>query len=369
MSGFIRGADLSTLAETEARGARFFDPEGREGDAMSILARHGVNLVRLRLWNDPRNDRGESYGGGGCDLASVCGLARRTKDLGLRWQLVFHYSDFWTDPGKQTLPKAWRDLAPRELEGAVYAFTRDTLRHLKDQGLSPELVSVGNEITNGLLWPDGKVPRWERAAACVSAGIRAVRDTLPEALVLVHLDRGGDAPLYREWFDRYEENRGESFDCIGLSYYPYWSGSLEGLEENLSALAARFHRPLLVTETATGHTLRDYAELEGLAGLPRKGMAAGEKEAASIPWPMTPEGQRQFLRDLAATIRRTPEGLGAGLVWWEPAWLPLPGCGWATEAGRAYLGDPGPGGNEWANQALFDYRGRALPALTEFKNL
>ena len=363
MRVFLKGADLSALSEVEHCGGRFFDFDRREDDAMHILARHGMNHIRLRLWNDPRSETGDSYGGGGCDLSAVTALAKRARDLGLTWQLVFHYSDFWADPGKQNLPKAWRGLNASALEGAVYAFTRDTLLSLKARGLAPDLVSVGNEITNGLLWPDGKVPAWGRIARLVSSGIRAVRDSLPGAKVLIHLDNGGRPELSREWFSRYAENGGEDFDWIGLSYYPYWSGSMAGLEENLRSLAALYHKPLLVTETASGHTLRDYADYERLAPDKRKGMAAGEKEAASIPWPMTPEGQRAFLTELAALIRRTPEGLGAGLVYWEPAWLPVPGSEWASAAGLRYLRDPGPGGCEWANQTLFDYEGHALPAL------
>ena len=85
--------------------------------------------------------------------------------------------------------------------------------------------------------------------------------------------------------------------------------------------------------------------------------------------PGTPEGQDAFLRELAQVIRSVPQGLGKGLIWWEPAWIPAPGSGWATEAALKYLGEEGPGGNEWANQALFDYSGNALPALRLMKDL
>lgn len=363
MNEFIKGADLSTLLEVERCGGRFYDRDGREDDAMSILARHGVNHVRLRLWNEPYSPSGESYGGGGCDFNAVAQLARRAKSLGMSWQLVFHYSDFWVDPGKQTMPKAWRGLTGKSLERAVYDFTHGTLHKLSEMGIAPELVSIGNEITNGLLWPEGRVLAWEQITGLVSAGLRAVRDSLPEAKTLIHLDNGGDAALYQDWFFRYAECGGENFDWIGLSYYPYWSGSMAGLEENLVKLALCHGKPLLVTETATGHTLEDYAVFERLEGKPRKGMAAGYTEAAGLVWPMTHEGQAQFISELAALIRRTPRSLGAGFVWWEPAWLPVYGSQWATGAGREYLGQAGPGGNEWANQALFDYEGHALIAL------
>ena len=368
MIPFIKGADLSTLSEVEQCGGRFCDTDGREDDAMRILARHGMNHVRLRLWNDPRSESDAPYGGGGCDLETVAALARRAKDLGLSWQLVFHYSDFWADPGKQNLPKAWRGLDQAALARAVYTFTRAALESLKARGVAPDIVSIGNEITNGLLWPAGKTSNRAETVRLVSSGIRAVHDVLPTAKTLLHLDNGGRPELYREWFSQYAAHHGEDFDCIGLSYYPYWSGTLAGLEENMAELAWRYHKPLLVAETAMGHTLRDYAAFEGLEPASRKGMAAGEKEAAAIPWPMSPEGQAAFLRDLAAVIRRVPEECGAGFVYWEPAWLPVPGSTWATDAALAYLQNPGPGGNEWANQALFDYAGHALPAA-EFRNI
>ena len=225
MNAFLKGADLSTLLEVERCGGRFFDLDGREDDAMSILARRGVNHVRLRLWNDPYSETGECCGGGGCDLNTVAALAKRAKDLGLAWQLVFHYSDFWADPGKQNLPKAWRGLSTKALESAVYAFTRDTLQNLKAQGLAPELVSVGNEITNGLLWPDGKVPAWDRIARLVSSGIRAVRDTLPEAKALIHLDNGGRPEVFFVPLDR---------RLLGVFYYEgkEYEGELPPYKQN-----------------------------------------------------------------------------------------------------------------------------------------
>ena len=363
MSAFLRGADLSSLPEVESCGGRFFDRDGREDDALRILARSGVNLVRLRLWNDPFSETGEPYGGGGCALARVVSMARRAKALGLDWMLSFHYSDFWADPGKQTLPKAWRTRSPEELEQAVYTFTAAALSSLREKGLSPALVSVGNEITNGLLWPHGKLPDWAGLVRLLGAGIRAVRAQAPEARVLLHLDRGGDAALCRDWFERYADHGGEDFDWIGLSYYPFWHGSLADLGGNLDALARRWGKPLLVTETSMGFTFEDYAAREGLAGQPRRGMAATEALAAGLPWPTTPEGQACYLAELAAVIRRVPDGLGRGFVWWEPAWIPVPGSGSGSAAGWDYVGEPGPGGNEWANQAWFDYDGRALPVL------
>ncbi len=362
MSEFLKGADVSTLAELEALGVRYRD-RGQERDLLDILSGYGFNAVRLRLWNDPSSASGESYGGGGNDLATTVGLARRVRARAMELLLDFHYSDFWADPGKQLLPKTWRGLDDAGLEDAVHEFTRHSLLSLRGAGALPTLVQVGNELTNGLLWPNGKRPHFGAIARFVNAGIRAVRSVSPDIRVMIHLDNGGNNALYREWFDRYREEGGEDFEVMGLSYYPYWHGTLDDLERNLGDMAARHGKELIVVETATGFTTEDYADREGLPPSRRRGMATKPELVARVEHPMTVQGQCDFLRDLIARIRRAPGGLGKGFFYWEPAWVPVKGSGSATEAGLDYTGEKGPGGNEWANQGLFDYDGNALPAL------
>ena len=365
---FVIGADLSTLEEEEACGACYYDG-GRAGDAMAILQAHGVNCVRLRLWNDPYDGAGAPYGAGTCDLARVMRLAARAKACGLPWLLDLHYSDFWADPGKQRIPKAWQGLAEEELCGAVYAFTAGTLQSLKEAGLAPDAVAVGNEITNGLLWPTGKRPNDAAMTRLINAGIRATRETAPQAAVMLHLDQGGNNAMYRGWFDSYFANGGADFDQIGLSYYPFWHGSLQQLADNMHDLAARYGKPMIVAETSMAFTYEPYA-LHGEDGeAVRKPLAANRTLGQNVPYPGTPEGQKAFLEDLAAVIRGVPDGLGRGLIWWEPAWVPVPGCGWANGPALAYIKEQGPGGNEWANQCLFDYNGNALPALYALEDL
>ncbi len=364
----IKGADLSTLPEVEACGGRFYDGPDPE-DAMTILRRHGMNWVRLRLWTDPYSQAGVPYGGGTCDLSRTMAMARRARAQGCRWLLCIHYSDFWADPGKQTVPKRWQGLALPDMEQAVYRYTRSVLDTLTRNGLAPDMVAVGNEITNGLLWPLGKAPDFRAIARLAGAGIRAVREALPAAPVMLHLDAGGNNALYRSWFDRYFAAGGPDFDVIGLSYYPFWHGPMEGLARNMEDLAARYGKDMVVAETSMGFTLEDYGGYEQLAPHQRKGMAATPERSRGIGYPMTPAGQRAFLRDLTAVIRAVPAGKCRGFFWWEPAWLPVPGSGWATPDALRYTGEKGPGGNEWANQALFDYSGRALPALLALDSL
>lgn len=362
MNTWIKGMDLSSLMEVEACGGSFFD-HGEKDDPVKILKRYGTNMVRLRLWNDPYDSQGNPYGAGTNDLARTMEMVRRVKAEGMDWMLDLHYSDFWADPGKQIMPKAWQGMDEVQVAEAVYRYTVSVLERLKEEDLLPGIVAVGNEITNGLLWPYGKYPNFENIVRFLNAGIRAVREAAPEAAVMLHLDNGGKNALYRDWFDRYFAQGGRDFDFIGLSFYPFWHGTMDQLRENMKDVAERYHKDLIVVETAMGFTLEDYAVYEGLAPDRRKGMAATAALSEAVDYPMTPQGQCRFMEDLMNTIREIPEDRGKGFVYWEPAWIPVSGSQWANPAALDYTGEKGPGGNEWANQALFDYAGNALPAL------
>ena len=186
---------------------------------------------------------------------------------------------------------------------------------------------------------------------------------------MIHLDNGGNNALYREWFDQYiNVNKGADFDIIGLSYYPFWHGTLDDLANNMNDIAVRFGKELVIAEVSMGHTTEDYASYEKLAPEDRKGMATKPALCEKVPFAMTKEGQSDFMAALLETIEKVPEKKGRGFFYWEPAWIPLPGSGWATDEALAYIKEKGPCGNEWANQALFDYDGNALPALQIIKD-
>lgn len=361
MEKFIKGMDVSTLPELIGLGADYYD-KGKKEHPLSILKKYGADSLRIRLWNDPYSRDGKPYGAGTNDFEKLVRLARAGKDRGFTYLLDFHYSDFWTDPGKQIPPKAWQGMGEKELERAVYTYTRDTLRKLEKMDLLPDMVQVGNEVTNGLLWPTGKEGNYDNIAALLSAGIRAVRELDERIPVMLHLDCGGNNAKCRQWFDEYRK-RGEDFDIIGLSYYPFWHGTPEDLAHNMNDLAVRYGKEIIVAEVSMGHTMKDYQEYEKLPDGERKGMATKPKLTEAVPFPMTPEGQADFMADIMKKISQVPGGLGRGFYYWEPAWLPVPGCGWANKESLTYMKDPGPGGNEWANQALFDYDGNSLPAL------
>lgn len=359
---FVKGMDLSTLLELERCGAKYYD-NGEERDLLAIMKSYDVDTIRIRLWNDPWSETGESYGAGENDLKTSLEIAKRVTAAGFGVLLNFHYSDFWADPGKQIKPKAWADYGVKELEQAVYDYTLESMRTFLDAGVNITMVQVGNELSNGLLWPEGKVPNYDNIATFVNAGIRAVRKADAAIPVMIHLDNGGNNALYREWFDNFTK-RGEDFEIIGLSYYPFWHGSLQMLNDNMNDIAERYGKDLVIAEVSMGYTMEDYKNYEKLSDEERKGYATRPALVEKIEYPMTKQGQYDFMEDFLNRISHIKGGKGKGFFYWEPAWIPVPGSGWATPASLKYMNDPGPCGNEWANQALFDYDGNALPTLS-----
>lgn len=359
---FVKGMDLSTLLELERCGAKYYD-NGEERDLLAIMKSYDVDTIRIRLWNDPWSETGESYGAGENDLKTSLEIAKRVTAAGFGVLLNFHYSDFWADPGKQIKPKAWADYGVKELEQAVYDYTMESMQTFLDAGVNITMVQVGNELSNGLLWPEGKVPNYDNIATFVNAGIRAVRKADATIPVMIHLDNGGNNALYREWFDNFTK-RGEDFEIIGLSYYPFWHGSLQMLNDNMNDIAERYGKDLVIAEVSMGYTMEDYKNYEKLSDEERKGYATRPALVEKIEYPMTKQGQYDFMEDFLNRISHIKGGKGKGFFYWEPAWIPVPGSGWATPASLKYMNDPGPCGNEWANQALFDYDGNALPTLS-----
>lgn len=366
MSEFIKGMDVSTLLEVEKLGGKFYK-DGVEMELLSILETYGVNYVRLRLWNDPYSEDGKPYGAGGNDFDTTLVLAKRALEKKMGFLLDFHYSDFWTDPGKQFVPKAWRGMGVDELEQAVFNYTKETLLALKKEDAFPTMIQVGNELTNGMLWPYGQVPEYDNLARFVNAGIKAVREVDKDVPIMIHLDNGGNNELYRTWFDEFMK-RGEEFQIIGMSYYPFWHGTLTDLENNMNDVAKRYGKDIIIAEVSMGFTMEDFKDYEKLSDEQRKGMATKPALAEKVEYPMTPEGQSDFMQDIMTRITNVPDGKGKGFFYWEPAWIPVAGSGWATEESLKYIQDKGPCGNEWANQALFDYDGNALPALDTIRD-
>ena len=274
------GADISWLQSQEDRGVIFSD-EGRQGDALEILRDNGFNYIRLRLFVNPRSELGYSQRDGYCDLEHTLLMARRIKDAGMKFLLDFHYSDNWADPQKQIMPQAWQTYSYDEVKDAVYAHTGEVLDALASQGTLPDMVQVGNEISNGMLWPYGSVRHsFEGLCGLVAEGVRAVREYAPDATIMLHVALGGQMEESMRFFDAMAEY-GIEYDVIGQSYYPEWHGTLQELESNLQAMALRYAKPLIVVE------------------------------------------YRDHYKDIDRIVRALPNGLGRGTFIWEatsPDW-------------------------------------------------
>jgi arabinogalactan endo-1,4-beta-galactosidase len=340
----ILGADISSLKKSEDLGGVYKDISGKSMDALQILKDHGLNYARLRVWVDPAD--------GYHNKEKILEMAVRLKELGIKLLVDFHYSDNWADPGKQFKPAAWQAYDFEQLKQAVYDHTIDVCNGLMAQGTPPDIVQVGNEINAGMLWPEGHTydpPNWDNLAQLLSAGYNAVKACSPETQVMLHIAEGGDNDLARWWFDNITR-RDVPFDLIGISYYPYWHGSLGELQNNLNDISARYDKDVIVVETAYAFTERDNDGFPNIAN-----------ETLAVPnYAYTPEGQRDMLRNVMAVIRAVDNGRGLGVFYWDATWTAVEGNGWDNT-------NPAEG-NAWENQALFDFEGKVLPALEEYLN-
>lgn len=241
------GADISHLPELESRGMKFYDTDGTEKDAITILKDHGLNYIRLRIFNDPARDSGYSPKKGFCDLSHTLQMAKRAKAAGMKLLLDFHYSDYWADPQHAYMPAAWRGKSFSALKQAMYEYTKMVMQALKDQGTAPEMVQIGNEINHGMAWPDGSVANLDNLAQLIYAGIQGVKAVSPSTSIMLHIALGGQNDESKFFIDNMI-SRGVPFDVIGLSYYPKWHNTLADLEYNLDDLSHRYNKDVIVVE-------------------------------------------------------------------------------------------------------------------------
>ncbi len=354
---FLFGADISSVLSLEASGVVFREESGAEADLFALLADAGWNAVRLRIWVDPFDAEGHSYGGGGGSLANACAIARRASAVGLCVMADFHYSDFWADPNKQQCPKAWVGMTADEKADALYAYTLDALAQLADTGADIALVQVGNETDNALAGETS----WTAITKLMKAGIRAVREAAPDAKVALHFSQP------KASFAQIMDACDVEYDVFAASYYPYWHGSLDNMTAQLRLVAEKYGVQTLIAETSYPYTLED-----------------GDQHGNSVPdsncdmaYAVTPQGQANALR--AVTQAASDAGC-IGLFYWEPAWLPVPGdtleqrsalweangSGWASSYAASYDPDDAGvwyGGSAWDNQALLNADGTAAPNL------
>lgn len=334
----VRGADISFTLQEEAIGTTY-SVGGSAAPIEKILADAGANYVRLRVWVDPPK--------GYSDLASALDLARRAKLAGLRLFLDLNYTDFWADPFNQWTPGAWSTLGLEALEQTVRDYTRSVLTAFQAQGTPVDMVQIGNEVTYGMLWPTGKIyspgqENWAPFCALLAAGIAGARDSQPAGhrlLVVIHLF--GDNSAARYFFDHILAEGVHDFDVIGLTYFPFWNGSLSSLQADLEDLGDRYRKPMLIVETAYPWAFTGKGWFWYVGQLPDGSL-----------FPPTPTGQLAYFQALRGLLKQLPDGRGLGFFYWEPGWLP--GVG----------NEPG-GGNPFVDLTMFDNNGEALPALKE----
>ncbi|MFF8999795.1 arabinogalactan endo-beta-1,4-galactanase [Streptomyces achromogenes] len=338
----IHGADISSLAKSEAKGGVYRTSSGTAGDALPILKSYGMDYARLKVWVNPAD--------GFNDKAHVLAMAKRVKAQGMKLLVDFHYSDTWADPGAQKKPVAWAGHTYSQLKTDVYNHTYDVLNALKAQGTTADMVQVGNEINGGMLWSEGSTDNWTQLAGLINSGYSAVKAVNPSTSVALHLAKGADKAGTEWWFDNAVAN-GVKFDVIGLSYYGYWHGALSDFQTTLDDAAARYGKPVFVAETA--YPFR----LDSDDALTNQIDTTGELVAG---YPATVAGQTKWLNDVASIVEAVPNGRGLGVFYWEATWTAVPGNGWdPADAGS---------GNGWENQALFGYDDKALSSMTWFSH-
>ena len=370
---FIFGMDISSVLAEEASGVRYYDFDGNEADLFRILSDSGINMIRVRIWNNPFDDEGRGFGGGNCDIRTAVEIGKRATACGMKLLADFHYSDFWADPGKQMAPRAWAGMEIEEKTQAAYAYTLDCMKQLQAAGVDVGMVQLGNE-TNGAMAGEKS---WMNIAFLMDAGARAVREIYPDALIAVHFANPENADSYRTYarkLDYYEKNGLIHYDVFATSYYPYWHGTLDNLAGILTEISETYGKKTMVMETSYAYTEED---------TDFSGNTIGAGSNVARPYPYTPQGQANSVRDITDTmVNRTPAGIG--VCYWEGAWITVGtdsweenhekwetfGSGWASSHARVYDPDDAGkyyGGSAVDNQAFFDAAGKPLESLKVFR--
>lgn len=366
---FIRGMDVSSILVEEKSGVKYYSADGMEQDVFTTMAQAGVNYARIRVWNDPYDADGNGYGGGNNDLATAIELGKRATANGMKVCIDFHYSDFWADPKKQICPKAWEGMSLEEKSNTLYEFTKDSLTQLLDAGVDVGMVQVGNETNNGMAG-ETQIPN---IAQLMNAGSKAVREAAQtyskEIKVALHYTDatdfdGLDSIMYKLASFQVD------YDIFALSYYPYWHGTFENLQNVMANIQDKYGKETLIAETAYCYTTED---TDG------SGNSVNEGDLIDA-YGATVQSQSTALRDVCATAS---EAGALGVFYWEGAWITVGdvnadnspiweefGSGWASSYAADY--DPNDagkyyGGCSWDNQALFDAKGKPLESLNTYK--
>lgn len=372
---FILGCDVSSLIAEEASGVIFYGNDGKEQDLLLTLSQNGVNTIRIRVWNDPYDENGNSYGGGNNDLETAIQIGKRATQYGMSSMIDFHYSDFWADPGKQKSPKAWADMTLSEKEAALYQYTYDSMEQLFKEGVAINIVQVGNETTSGMC---GETD-WAVIATLMNAGSRAIREVSAKynqnvmiALHFTNPEKSGHYDFYAKTLDEYNVD----YDIFASSYYPVWHGTLDNLTKVLKKVASTYNKKVMVAEFSYPYTYEN-------GDFSHNNIGSGSD--CDFRYDVSAQGQADCIRSIAKAILDCGDA-GIGICYWEPAWIPVPGNSWEEQFAlwekygsgwaQSYAGEYDPedagkyyGGSSWDNQALFDFKGHPLPSLSTFSML
>lgn len=369
---FYRGMDASAVLALENSGVKYYNFDGEEQDVFMTLAQAGVNYIRLRVWNDPYDENGNGYGGGNNDVATAITLGQRATKYGMKVCIDFHYSDFWADPKKQFVPKAWEGMEIEEKADALYDFTLDSLTQLLEAGVDVGMVQIGNEINNGMSGETDVA----NIRKLLTAGSKAVREAAvnsgKEILVAIHYTNIDDMKKLDTLLTGLQVKEID-YDIVGLSFYPYWHGTIEDLKNAIIHIRDTYGKKVYVAENAYCYTAEDG---DGSANSVEGTDDLAEGYSASV------QGQANEVRDVCAAAS---EAGAEGVFYWEGTWIPVGpadadnsalwekyGSGWASSYASGY--DPKDagqyyGGCSWDNQAMFDFTGHPLASLKVFKYL
>jgi arabinogalactan endo-1,4-beta-galactosidase len=295
---FVKGADVGFLQGQERRGVIFHDRSGHERECLELLKNdYQLSAIRMRVWVNPRR--------GDCDKFALLDMAKRVKALDMDFMVDFHYSDSWADPGKQNIPKAWIGHSFDELKQDLRQHTIEVLTLLKDNGITPRWVQVGNETSNGMLWDMGHIEtNPQQYAGFIRTGYEAVKEVFPKAIVIVHLDRGHRQSLY-DWNLDTILKYGGKFDMVGMSLYPYWAMDghpdlnaddiITDCIKNIRHVSKKYQCDVMIVET---------------------GYEVDEQHPEKMD-----EGRRQLAR-VIREARDETNGRCRGVFYWEPQCLP-----------------------------------------------
>ena len=297
---FYKGADISWVTELESKGHKFYNANGDERECTALMKEYGMNAIRLRVWVDPKEH------GNWCNKEDVLVKAKRAKALGMEVMVDFHYSDWWADPAKQNIPASWKGHSYEEMKKNLANHTKEVLQLLKDNGITPKWVQVGNESSNGFLWDMGHATNNPKQyAGLFASGYEAVKEVFSDAIVIVHLDNGWDDNLYN-WNLDILKNNGAKFDMIGMSLYPYWSEiyhgksaeeTIGGCMANIQKMKAKYGCDVMIVET---------------------GMLCADEQGKLASASVLEEGYNQ----LARIIKESKEVGCKGVFYWEPECKP-----------------------------------------------